>query len=98
MDVVFGDEDLRRLADDARFNMGIPPHLVSRFRSRVQTLRAANDTRDLRAMKSLHFEKLKGNRSHQYSIRLNHRYRIILELTHESGEQAVTLLGIEDYH
>ena len=53
---------------------------------------------DLRRLKSLHFEKLKGDRVPQYSMRLNAQFRLIFEI--EKGEQGNTLviLGIENYH
>ena len=48
------------------------------FRKRMWFLRQSADERDLYAMKSLHFEKLQGDRRHQRSIRLNDQYRLIL--------------------
>jgi proteic killer suppression protein len=41
-------------------------------------IRNARDERDLRALRSLNYEALKGNRSHQNSIRLNQQWRLIL--------------------
>jgi plasmid maintenance system killer protein len=37
----------------------------------VQAIRVAKDERPLRLTRSYHFEKLKGKRQGQYSIRLN---------------------------
>ena len=48
-------------------------------------------------MKSMHFEKLKGSRSHQRSIRLNKQFRLILEIEVEKRKVAV-IIAIEDYH
>lgn len=48
--------------------------------------------------KSLHFEKLKGNRTHQHSIRLNERWRLIIELEGEASHRTVVVVSIEDYH
>jgi proteic killer suppression protein len=92
------DKDLQKLDEDPRFNAGLADNLVRAFRMRMQAIRAAAHENDLRALKSLHFEKLKGDRKHQYSIRLNAQFRLIFEI--EKGEQGSTLviLGIEDYH
>jgi hypothetical protein len=42
---------------------------------RMQSIRAAANENDLREMKSNHFEKLKGDRKGDYSIRLNLTFR-----------------------
>lgn len=65
---------------------------------RVQQLRAATDPQDFRKLKSLHFEKLKGSRSHQHSIKLNDQFRLILELTQSENRWMVDVISIEDYH
>jgi proteic killer suppression protein len=49
-------------------------------------------------LRSLHFEKLKGARSHQHSMRLNAQYRLIVELHGKGQEKVVYVVGIEDYH
>lgn len=64
----------------------------------MQAIRAAEDERTFYAMKSLHFEKLKGNRSHQHSMRLNDQWRLILEFECTNDGKVVLVIGIEDYH
>ncbi len=98
--VRFHDADLATLEVDASFNGGYSEAIVKAFRRRMQQIRAAPDERTLYALKSLHFEKLKGRRSHQRSIRLNDQWRLILEFEH-SGTPNVNravVVGIEDYH
>ena len=68
------------------------------FRKRVQLIRAATDEREFYALKSLRYEKLKGNRSHQRSMRLNDRFRVTLEILQEPGDRIGVIVGIEDYH
>jgi toxin HigB-1 len=94
----FDDENLARLETDARFMGGFSAALVSLFRRRMQTIRSALDERDLYALKSLHFEKLKGQRSHQHSIRLNDQWRLILECKGKAQNKKVVIIAIEDYH
>jgi toxin HigB-1 len=98
MEVEFKNLDLDRLETDSNFNGGHAQAIVSKFRQRMQLIRAAVDERVFRNLKSLHFEKLKGNRSHQYSIRLNDQWRLIIEFDKESTPKTVLVIGIEDYH
>ena len=98
MRVAFADDYLERLETDARFDAGNAPVIVKAFRRRMQFIRAAVDERDFYNMRSLHFEKLKGNRSHQYSMRLNDQWRLIMELHGEAPNKTVVVVSIEDYH
>lgn len=94
----FKNDDLDALETDSTYTGGYSPAIVSAFRKRMQHIRNAVDERDFYGMKSLHFEKLKGNRSHQHSIRLNDQWRLIIELDKEVKPTKVIIIGIEDYH
>ena len=64
----------------------------------MQMIRDAESIQTFYALKSLHFEKLKGNRSHQHSMRLNQQFRLIVELEQTTQGQVVVVIDIEDYH
>lgn len=98
MDIEFGSDDLDRLETDPDFEMGLSPALVKAYRKRIQFIRAAADERDLYAWKSLHMEKLKGDRQHQYSVRLNDQFRLILEFVRAGRGRHLHIVRIEDYH
>ena len=98
MEVRFGDASLDRLETDPAYTGGHPPEIVRVFRLRMQMIRAASDERAFYALKSLHFEKLKGNRAHQYSMRLNRQWRLILEFDDSGTAKIVCIVAIEDYH
>ncbi|NHZ42306.1 type II toxin-antitoxin system RelE/ParE family toxin [Massilia aquatica] len=98
MDVEFDNDDLDRLETDAQFSAGLSNEIVRAFRMRMQQIRAAVDERDFYASKAMHFEKLKGDRSGQYSIRLNKQWRLILELRGEHPCKIVAIVEIVDYH
>jgi toxin HigB-1 len=98
MDVVFEDPDLDRLEIDPSFDGGHSGAVVKAYRKRLQLIRGAPDERDFYALKSLHFEKLQGPRSHQHSMRLNLQWRLVLELRGKGTEKVVHVVGIEDYH
>jgi len=100
MDVDFQDPDLRRLEVDPRFNANLSGVLVTAYRKKMQVIRAAADERDLHKLRSLNFEKLKGGRKGQYSIRLNDQYRLVFKfgLGNPHRGKTVVILAIEDYH
>ena len=97
MEVRFKDPSLERLEVEPD-EQGLAPGLAKAFRKRIQTIRAASDERVLYQWKSLRLEKLKGDRSHQHSIRLNDQWRLIIELEGKASDKVVVIVGIEDYH
>lgn len=98
MEVEFADDGLDRLETDAGYDMGHSPGVVKAYRKRLQFIRDAADERDFYAMKSLHFEKLRGSREGQRSMRLNEQYRLILELVETRTGKLVRIVAVEDYH
>jgi proteic killer suppression protein len=98
MDVEFSDDDLEKLETDLAFTAGFSGAIVSAFRKRLQFIRAAVDERAFYPMRSLRFEKLKGNRSHQYSMRLNDQWRLIVEIKPANPKNIIVVIAIEDYH
>lgn len=75
-EVRFEDESLERLEVDAKYTGGYDSAIVKAFRKRMQMIRSATDERDFYALRSVKFEKLKGARAHQYSMRLNDQWRL----------------------
>lgn len=98
MRVRFARAELDRLETDSAYTGRYSDAVVRAFRRRMQQIRAALDERDFYAIKSLHFEKLKGAPSHQRSIRLNEQWRLILELEGSDRDKTVLVVDIEDYH
>lgn len=98
MDLRFANDGLRRLAEEEGHDAGYTAGLVTKYPMRVQLIRAAEDERAFYALKSLHFEKLKGKRSHQRSMKLNDQFRLILEIEKGSPKNTVVIVSIEDYH
>jgi len=98
MEVQFRDAKLDRLETDPRYDGGFAQAVVTAFRKRMQMIRAAPDERVFYQLKSLHFEKLQGRRSHQHSMRLNDQWRLIIELVAAAPQKMVVIVSIEDYH
>ena len=95
----FEDDDLRRLYVELDFRLpSMGPDLTKQYRRKMALIANAPDERDLRAMRSLHLEKLEGDRKGQHSIRLNDQYRLIFRLkTGDDGRVAV-VIEVVDYH
>lgn len=98
MEIEYKNADLLRLETELEFTGGYGHEVVKAFRKRVQAIRAAVDERDLRNVKGNHFEKLQGSRSHQYSMRLNKQWRLIVEIKSSSPKNTILVIDIEDYH
>ena len=98
MEVRFRGEGLDRLETDPKFDGGFPQAVVRMFRKRLQFIRDTPDERVFYQMRSLRFEKLKGKRKHQYSMRLNDQWRLILELDDQVPTKVVVVVAVEDYH
>ena len=98
MDVEFANDDLKRLEKDSTADSGFAPGIGRRFRKVMRLIRSAVDERDFRALRSLNFEKLKGNRSHQHSFRLNKQWRLIVEIKKSKPKNTIRACSIEDYH
>jgi len=99
MELAFADADLENLATDVAYTGGFPPGIVKAYRRRVQQILAAKDERDFYASKGLHFEKLKGDRGQERSMRLNKAVRLVVEIKEgEQGTSVVHVRSIEDYH
>src|SRR3954453_20595230 len=98
MTVEFDDPDLDRLEVDATFDAGFAAAIVRGFRKVMQVIRAAPDERDLYRLKGLRFEKLKGKRRHQHSLRINDQGGLVVELRGEGRDKRVGVVEIADYH
>jgi len=72
--------------------------VVEAFARAVAIIDAARDERDLYTQKGMRFEKLKGARKGQRSIRLNQQWRLILSIERDNEGALVWIVEIVDYH
>jgi proteic killer suppression protein len=95
----FDNDDLRRLYEELDFVLPrLGRDLVKAFRKKVGLIEEAAVEHDLRSMRSLHFEKLVGDRTGQHSIRLNDQWRLILRLETDADGRLIAIIEIIDYH
>src|SRR3989337_2020029 len=98
MEVEFKDKDLDRLETDLKFHGGYGEAVVKAYRKRMQMIRAATDEQTFRGLRSVRYEKLKGKRNHQRSMRLNDQWRLIIEIENQEDGKHIAVVAIEDYH
>lgn len=96
MDFEFRDKNLERLYFEGP--KGTPSAIDKAFARRMAMIAAAPDEREFWKLKSLHYEKLKGQRGHQKSMRLNDQFRLILEVDETNTGKKMIIVAIEDYH
>jgi proteic killer suppression protein len=96
--VSFRDNALEKLETDPNERSRFSAAVVKKFRQRMIHIRMAMDERDFYKFNSLNFERLKGDRSHQYSIRLNDQWRLVFEISGETPNKDLVVVAIEDYH
>lgn len=97
MEVEFANPELEAMEEDG-FNGKFSDAVGNGYRKVLNFIRTALDERDFRSMRSLKFEKLQGDRSHQYSLRINKQWRLIIEITKSTPKNIIVLIQIEDYH
>jgi proteic killer suppression protein len=95
----FRNQDLQRLYAELDFRlswMGLD--LTKQYRKKMALIANAVDERDLANMRSLRFEKLRGGRAGQYSVRLDSQYRFILQLRTDGAARVAVIIEVVDYH
>ena len=98
MNIRFEDVDLQRMYEDARYRpRRWHRDIVRAYRKVVGWIADSESESDLYALRSLHYEKLKGDRVGQRSVRLNDQYRLILHIETKPNKTAV-IVEVVDNH
>lgn len=98
MDCEFKSVKLEDVFFDHDSTLGHGSAVDKAYRKVLGKILAAIDERDLRAMKSLRYHKLKGKRNYQHSIKLTHQWRLIVERIDRNGRTGLLIISVEDYH
>ncbi len=89
----FADKETEKIFG-REFSKKLPSDIQRSARRKLEVLDAAGNINDLRIPPSNRLERLKGNRSHQHSIRINNQWRICFEWRDENAYE----VEIVDYH
>jgi proteic killer suppression protein len=95
---VFKNKDLLLLYTEEKNAHRYPSGVVEAFFDVMAIIENATSEADIRAFKSLHFEKLRGNRAGQISLRLNKQYRFIIQIEKDEQGKLLWIIEINDYH
>lgn len=87
-------EDINYGRFSKRTHRILPSELQQKAQIKLAILGAATNLNDLRELRGNHLEALKGDRSGQFSIRINDQYRICIRWT---GTDAADV-EVVDYH
>ena len=98
MRFIFKDKDLLLLYSEEKNAHRYPAGVVDAFFDVMAIIENATNEADIRAFKSLHFEKLIGNRAGQVSLRLNKQYRLIIQIEKDEQGKLLWIIEINDYH
>ena len=98
MRFAFSKKNILQLYTDRKGAHKFPAPVVDAFFKSVGMIGAAKDQRDFFSSKPLHFEKLKGTRQNQRSVRMNDQFRLIVQLEEDKQGTFFLIVDIEDYH
>ena len=98
MRYTFAKKNILQLFTDRKGANKYPAPVVDAFFRAVAVIDGAKDERDLYALKSLRYEKLKGKRQKQRSVRLNDQFRLIVQVEEDPEGKYFLIVDIEDYH
>ncbi len=95
MEVDIEDKEILKLYETGKSNkIRLPKNLLDKFFLRINLILAAKDIYDLWNDPAAKFEKLSGN--NRFSIRLNIKYRIEMEVNWNNDEKTVGVFKIVD--
>ena len=95
MIISFGDKETEKLYYE-QWSKKYPPQIIVRCLQILISINVANSLKDLIHPISNHLEPLIGKRSGQWSVRVNHKYRVTF--TPINGGQDYKDVKIGDYH
>lgn len=98
MRIEFRDRRLALVQTEQAADTKLPVSVIKSLRDKLVLLGSAPDERTLRNWRSLHYEKLKGEREGQRSIRINAQWRLVFELDTTQRPPTIVVLSVEDYH
>ena len=98
MDFEFANRKMERLFTEEKGARKYPPRVVDAFFEVMRVIESAEDERDLRELKHLHFEKLEGGRKHQRSLALHGAFRLVVQLREDNNGKLLFIEEIVDYH
>lgn len=98
MIITFINKQFNKIETEEAASLKLPVNVIKTLRNKLAILRAAPDEQTLRNWKSLHYEKLKGDRKDQRSIKINDQWRMVFTIDNNTNPSTIMVIDIEDYH
>jgi toxin HigB-1 len=96
MEATFGNKELEKLYTTGKSKKyPLQNEIVRKFVMCVTKIMAAEDIHDFWRDPSLNFERLRGHEN-RYSMRLNQKWRLEMEIDWENEEHTVGIFVLED--
>ncbi len=89
----FGDKEIEKIWNGIQ-SRKLPPEIQNVARRKLRMINNAQNINDLRVPPANHLEKMSGNYSGFYSIRINNQWRIIFNWQNDNASE----VQIIDYH
>ena len=100
MEIHFDKEYLQQLYEEGKTKdkkYRFQPQMVKRYQLRIKTLEYVQNIEELYAIRSFHYEVLKGDKAGISSIRVNDQYRIEFTVKQSTSETVVTICNILEF-
>ena len=97
IEIHFDKEYLQQLYEEGKTKdkkYRFQPQMVKRYQLRIKTLEYVQNIEELYAIRSFHYEVLKGDKAGISSIRVNDQYRIEFTVKQSTSETVVTICNI----
>lgn len=99
MQVEFRTEKLRKCFEkQALAEKSWPAPVGMRYIQRIQIIQEARSFEDVKAIPMLRVHPLKGNRDGQWSIKLNGKYRLVVELSPDEASVIVYVIEVSNHY
>lgn len=98
MEFEFANRDLEEVYYNPKASLGHGSLVDKGFRKLIGKIYAAKDEFDLRALKSLHYHKLEGNRNQQHALDITPQWRLIVNRVEVGERTKIIAISVEDYH
>lgn len=98
LQVEHADPDLARIETDKGFTAGFDEGIAKKFRYTMQIIRTVSKKKQLYQFNGLRLHALPPPNSHQDSMRLNKKYRLIVEFSGEEPNETVRIIEINNHY
>lgn len=98
LEVEYADPDLARMETDPAFTGGFDVGIARKFRYTMQLIRTVTKKTQLYQFNGLNLHPLPPPKAHQDSMRLNKKWRLIVEFSGEEPNEKIRIIEINNHY